>query len=300
VKILIPVLCLFCFLVTEGAHSAENAKVIPFRIGISSQTMGDVNRNDYMAAFKSWAVTVGREQDLSMEVEGEVFEEMEGLGNAFKEDRLDGLILGVKDLMGMVMIPGSVFLSCSEKGLYVHYAVIVHRDSPIKDAGGLMGCKVVTNNGHLMGLARPWFEVLQAGQTQGITKWPGSLIFKENSAKCILQVFFRQADAALVTEDAFDLACELNPQLRKELKVLTVSPPFIPGLFIIRPGFKERERLEMAIVELHSSPGGQQVLSIFQATRMEKHPGSILDPTMQFLSEQQRVLQNSKPKGTRP
>ncbi|MBU4317386.1 MAG: phosphate/phosphite/phosphonate ABC transporter substrate-binding protein [Proteobacteria bacterium] len=300
-KRFLSLLCLLCIVGTADAQPADNPNTIPFRIGISSHTMGNVNRNDYMAAFKTWAATVGREQGLAMRVEAEVFEEMNNLGNAFRDDRLDGLILGAKDLMDMGMKPEAVLLSCGEEGLYVHYAIVVHRDSSIKDADGLMGRKVVTNNGHLMGLARSWYEVLLTGHTGGAdTKRPGNLIMRENPAKCILQVFFQQADAALVTEDSFNLACELNPQLRKDCKILSVSPPFIPGLFIIRPGFKEREKLETAIEELHKSPGGQQILSIFQGSRMEKHPGSIMEPTLQFLGGQRQELPNSSPQGARP
>ena len=99
----------------------------------------------------------------------------------------------------------------------------------------------------------------------------------ENPSKAILQVFFRQTDAALVTVDAFDLTCELNPQLRRDLVVLASSPPFITAFLIFRPGYRLREKFETALLDLHMTPGGRQVLTVFQSSRMEKRPISVLD-----------------------
>jgi hypothetical protein len=83
-------------------------------------------------------------------------------------------------------------------------------------------------------------------------------------------VFFRQSDACLVTTNALELACELNPQLHKDLKILTISPPLISTLFFIRPGCASsvHKTMESALLELHSTVAGQQVLTLFQGSHM--------------------------------
>ena len=114
----------------------------------------------------------------------------------------------------------------------------------------------------------------------------------ENPSKAILQVFFHQADAALVTTEAFDVACELNPQLRKDLKVLCESPALITAFFIFRPSLgleRNMEVVEKAVMDLHTTPGGRQVLTVIQSSKMEKHPISILDNAIQFVKRYQRL-----------
>ena len=122
---------------------------------------------------------------------------------------------------------------------------------------------------------------------------------KENTSKAILQTFFGKSDAALVTKNAFDIACELNPQISQKLKVLYQSQPFIQFLFVFMDYGKEQnhkkaiENWEKAIMELHKTPGGKQVLTVFKSTRMLKLPFSILEPTIDFVLEYRKMVEHS-------
>ncbi len=291
-KRLLIFLPLFLVLSTAGVQS-ENNDVKSFRMGLSSNTLGTIKPNDYMASFKSWATMVGKEHGLPMKAEARLVDVDEHLRNILLNDQLDALTLTVQDLMFLKVQPVNIFVARQENEIRVQYVVIVHKNSSITDLEGLKGGKIITHNSIQMVLARPWLEVLLAGHARGpLNRWLADLTVTENPSKCILQVFFRQAHAALVTKKAFELACELNPQLRKDLNVLSVSQPFIPNLFIFRPSYRGqyRDKLETAIVNLHTTPGGRQILSISQSSRMEKHPTSILEPTQQFLIKYHRLV----------
>ncbi|WP_373500524.1 PhnD/SsuA/transferrin family substrate-binding protein [Desulfococcus sp.] len=279
-KTLLILLSCLGILGSAEVQRAESGHDAVFRIGISSRTFEKINRNDAIAALKAWAATVVRERDLPEQPEVTWFDPVEDLRTAFLQDRLDAVSVTVEEAMLLGVQPEAVFLPATEQGFHVRYAVLVHRNGGITDLKGLMGKTVVMHDGQRMVLARPWLENVMAGRRFG------GLTPVENPSKAILQVYFRQSRAALVTMDAFALACELNPQLQDDLKVLTVSPPFITSFFFFRPTFqgRSRERLEAAITELHTTPGGRQVLTVFQSSRMEKHPASILDATRQFLT----------------
>ncbi len=291
VSIFLLLLCIFAGI---GGQTAECEEPPVFRIGLSSSTLGTINRNDYMAAFKSWVTMVGREQALPVAAEAKMVVAGENMRSALHQKKLDALTLTVEDLMFLKVQPDSVFVTCRGEKSHVRYAVIVRGDSGIIDLDELKGRRVVTYEGSKMVLARPWLEVLLAGIAKGpVNEWLGNLIETENASKSILQVFFRQSHAALVTRDAFDVACELNPQLRKDIKLLSVSPPLIPNFFMFRPSYrgKFREKLAKAIEDVHTTPGGRQVLAIFQSSRMQKQPASILEPTLRFLTEYRRLMQ---------
>jgi len=282
-------LMIYCVLYPLSARAAEE----PFRIGLSSSTMGAINRNDYMASFKSWATTVGKEQNLTMRAEADVVDVNENLAAVISQEKLDALTLTVADYMLLDIDPEYVFVTRRADGVHVRYALIVQRAGDIAKIEDLKGRKVTFNNSPGMALARPWLEMLLAEHAKGqVGRWLGNLTMMEDASKSILQVFFRQAHAALVQKSAFELACELNPQLKKDLHALAVSPPFIANFFIFRPTYQGqvRNKLEAAIEQLHTTPGGRQVLSIFQSSKMEKQPPSILDSTRQFLTAYQRLL----------
>lgn len=290
VLILMPLLCI---LGLTGVQAAENKEPPLFRIGLSSSTLGNINRNDYTAAFKSWVTMIGKEKGLPIRAEVEVVDTDEKLRNALLQEKVDALTLTVEDLMHLKVQPDSVFMACQEETFHVRYALIVRSDGGITGLEELKGRKVATYHGNKMVLARPWFEVLLSGIVKTpASGWLDNLIPTDNASKSILQVFFRQAHAALITRDAFDMACELNPQLRKDLTLLFVSPPLIASFFMLRPTYRGqfREKLEKAIGEVHATPGGRQVLAIFQSSRMEQHPPAILEPTRRFLLEYRRLV----------
>ena len=288
---LIPVL--FFLLSTAGVQICESKDAELFRVGLSSNAMGTINPNDYTASFKSWANTVGKERGLQITADAQVVDVDDHLRDVLLKGSLDAILITVQDLMFLKLQPEDVFVTTREKDFSVTYAIIVHRDSNITGLDRIIGSKISTYNGNQMTLARSWLEVLTAKHTRGqFNPLTGGLIVMKNPSKCILQVFFRQTQAALVTESTFELACELNPQLRKDLKVLAVSQPFISNFFIFLPSYQgpSRKKLETAIVNLHATPGGRQILSIFQSSRMEKKPVSVLEPTRQFLTEYQRLV----------
>ncbi len=303
-KRLLIFLALCCVLISSGVHGSERERDPIFRIGISSHTFEKINRNDALAALKVWSATVIKEQNLLEKIEFKMFDgPVDGLRNAFLQNQLDAVSITVEELMSLKIQPEAIYLGASEKGFHVRYAIIVRRESGIINFDGLIGRKLIIHEGQRMVLALPWLETLLVSITgKRNSHWISNLTTVENPSKGILQVYFRQSDAALITQDAFEMACELNPQLRKDINVLFVSPPFITSFFLFHSINKKQsaERLEKAIIELHTTPGGRQVLTVFQNSRMEKQPGSILDSTMQFLTEHQRLMKDSSSQGARP
>jgi hypothetical protein len=102
----------------------------------------------------------------------------------------------------------------------------------------LRGKKLVRFNHSRMSLALPWLETLMAEKAIGAVDSEFSAISEaDNPSRAVLQVFFHQADACLVTAGIFKIASEMNPQVGRELRVLVESPKVVPGLFFFRPGY---------------------------------------------------------------
>ena len=282
---------------------SQNAKIL--HIGVSSTSgFKEINRNDVTAALKAWATTVVKEQGIDEQFDVlMLYGSLEELRAALKEHRLDGITLSVEDFMQLDFKVKDVFILVTDLDPRVRYAVIVQNQGGIARPEDLLAHNLVIAGGDRMDLAQPWLETLLADHTQAGKPPSVHQVKAENPSKAILQVFFRQADAALVIRKSFDLACELNPQLRRNLKVLAESPPFITSFFAFPPGSLSGasiEKLTQAIVNLHTTPGGRQVLTVFKSSQMVRYPASILDDTIQFLKNYHRLANRPSLSEARP
>jgi ABC-type phosphate/phosphonate transport system substrate-binding protein len=289
-------------LVALSAWASEGTGSLPgsdlFRVGISYASFGTVNRNDASAALKAWASAVAKDRQLHGKVQVEIYEREIDLREALKQGQVQAASMTAEEFLASGEAPESIFVVGRGDGFGERYVLIVRRGDHIKGLEELKGRKLVR---HLSPLTAPAWLWLQAEfGTRGLGSAQESLstIALENPSKSVFQVFFHQADACLVTSNSFAVACELNPQLCKELEVLISSPPLVPSLFFFRTGHPSphRQEFEEAILQLHKTATGQQVLTIFQGSRFEKLPLSSFETTGRMLSDYHR-LSNLSPSG---
>jgi ABC-type phosphate/phosphonate transport system substrate-binding protein len=107
----------------------------------------------------------------------------------------------------------------------------------------------------------------------------------------VLPVFFRQADACVVTRRGFKTMSELNPQVSQRLKVLAASPGLVPTGFGFRPDYTDplKNTIVAELARIKDSPAGAQVLTLFQSGSLEAHPLSCLDSAFELLATHQRL-----------
>ncbi|PTN32565.1 phosphate/phosphite/phosphonate ABC transporter substrate-binding protein [Desulfonatronum sp. SC1] len=233
---------------------------------------------------------------IQEEVEIAMYDSLDELRAAYERGGIDAATLTTEETMLLGMEPDYVYLPTQSHVFHVRYVLLVHRESGIEDFADLASGKVVFFNNQYMVLALPWLETLFAEVAeQRVDHGAMDVETLDNPSKAILQVFFHQAQGALVTMEAFELACELNPQLRNELMIMHESPPLVPKMFVFRPDWKgtTRDQLEEAMLNLHTTPGGQQVLTVFQSSRLSKYPGSVLDSTRRFIEDYRRMASDA-------
>jgi phosphonate transport system substrate-binding protein len=115
--------------------------------------------------------------------------------------------------------------------------------------------------------------------------------FQPKSSRVVLPVFFRQADACLVSRRSFQVMSELNPQLPRSLRPLLNSARLVNSFLAVHrelPAERKR-RFVHALTTLHSSPYGRQALTFFGCQRLIAVDGAILRPTLDLLSAYDRI-----------
>ena len=196
------------------------------------------------------------------------------------------------------LAPETLYLSLKNGKATVQYVLLVHQGSGISNLAGLNGRNLELPKSASTSLAAPWLDTCLADQGLGLPETVFRKIDRaEKVSRVVLRVFFRQADSCIVTRDAFETMGELNPQLRKELRVLATSPEVVASVFFLRPGFtgKVRQELETAISILHETVAGRQALTVFQGEKLEKAPLSALKSAEDLLAAAAR-LRSAPPK----
>jgi hypothetical protein len=268
-----------------SALSDNPAAVI--RLGFTSKVVNIADRNDATIAIKAWATTVAKEQELNEHFEVSVMETEEELSSAFSHGLIDAATITSEQLLDLSLNFSNVYITMRGDSPSIRYALLVRKDN-INSLEQLDPQSVTIFRGQEMTLAKMWVSGLFAESFQAQSKIISPLNFPQegNISQIIFKVFFQQIDAAVVPIDAFMLAAELNPQLTKELLILRQSEPLIPGLFVFRPTWDgpARDALEIAITQLHKTPTGQQVLTVFQCSCIKKYPMEIMDETYDFIT----------------
>ena len=117
-----------------------------------------------------------------------------------------------------------------------------------------------------------------------------------------VMVFFKQADACLITHRAFAVAGELNPQVTRQLRVIASSPPLISHITSHRMAMSETvSRLfREAALSLADTPGGQQVLRLFQHDSFVEISEKDLAPTRALIEAHRRSASGLRGKAASP
>ena len=292
---LFVVLTLLCFSARSSTQNPVKTDHFVFRWGLTSDSFGNINQNDALAALKVWGNTIIREQGLLVSPKFRFYDSRKELYQTYRSGRLHAINASVEDCLRLGVTPDYIYVNIREDGFEYRYAVVVKRSRAINEVPELKNRNMVLYEGHGMDWARLWLKTLLPETTGDAEAQEFQRIVAIDSpSKAILQVFFQQTDAAVVTVEAFDLACELNPQLRKELLILAESPPLIPSFFMFSDDWQgmERQTIEDAITQLHTTPGGRQVLNVFKSSSMGKLPWSVLDGTRRFLMQNRHLIES--------
>ena len=116
------------------------------------------------------------------------------------------------------------------------YNLLVRRDSGINSFEALGNKKLIAPTGHMVGLRYLDVELMRAGMPVAAESFSEIRYTAETNA-AIINLFFGQVDAALVTDFSFEVASELNRQIPQSLQIILSSPPLIHMVIGMRKGF---------------------------------------------------------------
>jgi ABC-type phosphate/phosphonate transport system substrate-binding protein len=276
--------------VAQGAASAA-----PFRMGFSRRIFLDKNPNDARAAVVAWTLAIAKERAISADREARFYDSPEEVFRAMRAAEVDGVTLLLEEYAHVLSEVDTNRLLRPEAGgnISEQYVVLTQEKGAVKRLGELRGHTIALYNSDRMSLAMPWLDVflLRNGMIGAANGLFGDIVCERKLSTAVLGVFFGQRDACIVTLSGFRSMVELNPQVGSQLRAIETSPPFIPTIFCFRREFQtpQNEQVFDAILHLHESVAGRQILQIFQSDRMVHLSQGELTRSLELLAERERL-----------
>ncbi len=271
----------------------------PFRLAYTSSMFTEVNESDARAAMKVWIQTVAKERGIPVDPASQIYRTVEAVVAGSHTNQVDGVGLTTPEfeIIGKKMPFSRLALGVHAGSITETYVLLVRADSGLKDLQDLEKRNLIVLQNPRMSLAMIWLDtvLLEKGRAR-VRDFFGRATFSNKATKVALPVFFRKADACLMTRRSFDVMTELNPQVGKQLRVLAVSPELVPAGFAFRADFQSplREQILVELKRLAESPAGRQILTLTQADRIEEWPLSCLDTALELLARHRRLCGGKK------
>jgi phosphonate transport system substrate-binding protein len=260
------------------------------RVGFASSMFTDVNGNDATAAVKAWGQMAAKDHGVATDPEPQIFKDQTALLLAFRNRSVDVAAMTTPEFRAVSkeVRLAPIFVTYEEGKDTVQYVLLVRRDSKIESLADLRGRSFAFHRNSRLSLSQPWLDTLLAEKgLPPAAAFAGRITQSSRLANVVLPVFFRTTDACVVTRNGFDLMSELNPQVGKELKVIATSVELVPCVFAFRADYSPpfKEQLLDGLRNLHKTPAGLQMLTIFHGEKLEEQPVSCLDSATELLDQ---------------
>ncbi len=187
-----------------------------------------------------------------------------------------------------------ILSTSTSNGHEAELLLLVRRDSGIRAFGELRNRSIVipkspsgTNS-----MFRVWIEImLMRAGFKNFDSFFSTTKETQTASRVVMPVFFRQADACVVTRDVFNLTRELNPQIGVELTVIANITKLSQGIISVNQKLPEdiKKKISQAFLALRESPDGKQLLMLFQVNTVVPFRPEYLHAMEELFGEHQRL-----------
>ncbi len=292
-----PALVAFCLLAASGGAKAAGAGSVfgarGLRMGYSSRLLLDVSLQDAQTAMALWTRELNRLAGLKTLPRTKIYEDLPSLVAALQNGEVDFVALNCVDYK---KVSGSVPIEPALVGMkggspWQEMVLLVHRTGGVDRITRLRGKRMTLMSGGGE-VASLWLDTVLGNHGMPTSrKTFASMTEVGKAQQAILPVFFRKADACVVTRSAFRTLTELNPQIGRDLEVLAVSPKLATGITCFRRDMSEAEKKEFLRLtfKLIETPAGRQIMTLFKTDGIARVPAGYMDSLEALVRDAERV-----------
>jgi len=254
-----------------------NRKQKPFIVAYSQKLFSGVNINDIHAALDLWIQelqkTLNNKLQRKLQVRSLFIDDAQHFLSSPQSAKVDVINLTALDyVLSNPKNSWTVRIFNSSEGIYpVPLLLLVNAQAGIGTISGLRNKSITIPAGQQKAITKIWLDKLIMENES----CPAGRFFKEiipsiKPTKAVLDLFFGEIDVCIIGLNTFNTMAELNPQIKKKLKIIQQSPPFLKTVTCFNKKYDAHFIQAFIDMTLHlrESPKGQQILALFGGQRV--------------------------------
>lgn len=170
--------------------------------------------------------------------------------------------------------------------------LVVRKDSDINALEQLKGKKLSTQKTMLGDMGILYIDtLLMEHQLQLTKKFFSEIQVSEKSNTALVDLFFKKVDAALLSESQFEIAAELNPQIRQKTRVLEASEPYLTFVAALTKGTPEQaaNSIKNSLLTVNNTTKGRNILSLMKFDGFKEINISDLDDIRKLIEKNKQL-----------
>ena len=273
-------MALLILVAPNAAGGADDTPAEIVRLGFLSYQFPGVSLKDAQVATNYWMGQFLRKIGKNYEPRAIIYHDLEAAVRDLQSSRLEMINLATWDYLRIrdrVPLTPALVSTYDRGRTHKRCLLMTRSDAGWGGIRRLEGSALVVQE--MGGIPEMWIDLylLEKGLPTARAHF-GKVESVAKPSRAVLPVYFGQADACVVGEDAFTTLAELNPQLTEELEVLAKSPGYLMGLlcFTQACGTEIREAVSEAALRIDTEEEGRQTLTLFRASGVSKYHPSFL------------------------
>ena len=301
----LAVLVAVASIVAGHAADVDDAGPPVFRYAFSDDTLSAVDMRDARVSLEMWLDRASETMAIGLRPEVTIYQQPGKLQDSTAVAVFDAVSLPALEyvrMRGRARLSPSMMGSSGDVATRT-YVLLCRGDLGAESVADLAGRDVIVLSGGLGQMPGLWLDVLALrARRQSSAELFRVVKNAATASRAALPVFFGKADACVVTERAFDVMAELNPQLAQALVALAESPPFAWGLTCFSADYDSgrRHSLEHAALTMHTDPEGRQALMLFGLDRMVRFDPAFLRSVEELVAEHDSLTTRDAHSATPP
>lgn len=147
------------------------------------------------------------------------------------------------------------------------FVLLVHRNNSIQNLESLRNKKLILPSMSTGTMLKMWLDtLLLKNNLQDSDDYFEQIKYVSKESQIILNLFFKQADACVVSRSAFETMNKLNPQVGNDLLVIAESPELVRSIICLVKNLDplDRNRIIDSALKLDSFSYGKQFQTLFR------------------------------------
>ncbi|NOY58001.1 MAG: phosphate/phosphite/phosphonate ABC transporter substrate-binding protein [Calditrichaeota bacterium] len=293
-KKLIPFIVLLAALISHAKSTKEDNADNYLGIGYSSELISGTDIRDIKIALKMWSGELIKGLSPDYSARTFIFNDRDSYIAAINANKVNIITMSSLDYM-IIQNKVNIQPACVaiENGKVMQeYILLVHRESAMTELKDLRDKQLAVLAGVDEKYSNMWLDVLL--HKKGLPekeKFFSRLKHVSKQSQAVFPVFFRQSDACIVTQGAFDTMVELNPQMGGSLIIIARSAPYLKSLncFSNTIAKEKQNKIMKLILRLDNNPAGKQIFTLFRISKLVPFQSSYLKNVGTLFKEHQKL-----------